>query len=113
MINNVIEDWRSREIIAARDGAQLLVDNNIFAPGRDSDVAGAALTEDTDERGRWQNENSTMYGGWVSFQRSSSIDTSLYNEARSVYEPERCTLFDVDCWGALYEQVVSGAGARP
>ena len=113
MINNVIEDWRSREIIAAKDDAQLLVDNNMFAPGRESDVAGAALKEDTDERGRWQNENSHMYGGWVSFQRSSLIDTSLYTEARRMYEPDICEIFDLGCWSMLYEQVVRDAGAHP
>lgn len=115
MVNNVIEDWRAVSIVAPRDGAQLLVDHNLFKPGPDCDAVGNPLREDTDEYGRWQNEKNhwRLSWGWVAFKEATSVDTSVFTAARAAYAPAQCGPFDLACWDALFEDVVAGAGARP
>lgn len=114
MVNNVIEDWRAGSIVASRDGAQLLVDNNMFKPGGDSDVVGARLREDTDEYGDWQNENNhwRLTWGWVSFQRFTQVDREFFDSARESYSTTICGIFDLACWDTLYGGVVDEAGTQ-
>ncbi|MFZ9886133.1 MAG: hypothetical protein ACO3JL_01420 [Myxococcota bacterium] len=115
MVNNVIENWRAVSIVAPRDGAQLLVDHNLFKPGPDCDAVGNPLREDTDEYGRWQNEKNhwRLSWGWVAFKEASSVDGSVFSAARDTYAPVQCGPWDYDCWDALFEQVVAEAGAHP
>ena len=113
MTNNAIENWRTHQIIASKDDAQLLVDHNIFRPGADCDAAGAELRKDTDTYGRWQNEGNHRLLGWVAFTDSSSVDSNFFTEARNMYSPLQCGFLDFSCWNELYDEVVANAGAQP
>ena len=111
MVNNVVENWRAASIVSSKDGAQLLVDHNVFKPGPDSDAVGASSREDTDIYGRWQNEWNHRYQGWVAFKEASTIDSEFFDETREIYPPVQCGFFEWDCWDGLYLDIVSNAGA--
>ena len=115
MVNNVVEDWRAASIVAPKDGAQLLVDHNLFKPGPDCDTVGTQIREDTDDYGHWQNERNhwRLSWGWVAFKKFTSVDDELFDDARETYPPVQCGAFDFDCWDALYDAIVAEAGAQP
>ena len=114
MVNNVVEDWRAASIVAPKDGAQLLVDHNLFKPGPDCDAVGTQLKEDTDEYGHWQNEKNhwRLSWGWVAFKKFTSVDDGWFASTREAYPPTECGVFDYDCWDELFATVVSEAGAQ-
>lgn len=106
--NNVVEDWTSGEILAAKDGAHLYVDNNIYAPSSKFNRAGAALKKDTNDRGRWEGNNNYSWKRKVNFRNESKISRHFKKKARQAFKPIVCS--SRNCWKDLHRRIITGAG---
>ncbi len=113
-VNNVVKDWDYREIIAARNGSQLLVDHNIFDRGSSDEVGKAGDEGSSNLDGRWQSVHNHEYMGQnVTFRDTDDVDSSFKSEAQNTYGLDRrVDCQNDDCWNDLYDAVIAEAGAR-
>lgn len=114
VVNNVIRNWRQREIVFAKGNSQILVDHNVFEPAGDSQTAGR--TEGPGDLQDLHNVNAN--GSRYRMDDRGSVDSAFKSEAQDVYGHGRrvdCEHDPVDrgCWDRLYDAVVGSAGADP
>ncbi len=116
-VNNVIKDWGYREIVASRNGSQLLVDHCVFDPGNDPEVGKAGDAGSSEIDGNWVEVHSYKYLGQnVTWRDRTSVSATFKAEAQGAYGLDRRVDCEHDppdqaCWHALYDEVVAQAGA--
>jgi len=113
VVNNVLRNWRHREIVFAKGESQILVDHNIFEPGSENDEAGR-----TEGPGDVQDLHNVHHRSPTFRMRDRGrVDPAFKTEAQDAYGRNRKVDCEHDppdrtCWNQLYDDVLANAGAN-